>query len=235
MAFFEKEMLMQELTLLGVFAAGAATFISPCIIPLMPMFISYITGNVDGNAPKKDVIIGSIWFVLGLMSVYALLGLTATALGRFLLLNSELLRKAGGIILILLGLFHMGILKLNFFESDKRFRFSFVRNKALNAFLLGATFSFGWTPCISPVLGAILLLAAGSSTMFAGLLYMIVFSLGFSVPFIITGVFVDDIIKRLPNYDKAMKYLKIITGLLIIVMGIMVYFDYIGKILTIFD
>jgi cytochrome c-type biogenesis protein len=226
---------VEGLTLFGVFVAGFATFLSPCIIPLMPMYISYITGNTDGNAPKKEVIYGSMWFALGLMFVYGLLGLTATAIGRFLFMNSDLFRQIGGIVLILLGLFHSGLIKFNFFESDKKFTFRILKNKQLNAFLLGATFSFGWTPCISPILGSILVLAAGSNTMYTGLIYMIIFSLGFAVPFIVTGVFVDEIMKRLHLYDKSMKWIKIVTGLLIALMGVLVYFNYIGKLLTIFE
>lgn len=231
---------MNNLTMLGTFIAGIVTFLSPCIVPLMPIYISYLTGNslddVDENPKemRKTILIHSIAFLFGLMIVFSLLGLTATAIGRFLYLNARVFRQISGMVIITFGLYHTGLIKINFLNKERKMRFKVRKPKLINSTLMGMAFSFGWTPCIGPVIGAILLLAANSETLWSGVWLLVVYSIGFSIPFIITALFLNEILKR---FDKASKYvniIKVITGLIIIIVGGLIMFNYLDRIVSLF-
>jgi len=231
---------MNNLTLYGTFIAGVVTFLSPCIVPLMPIYISYLTGNslddVDEHPEemRKTILIHSIAFLFGLMVVFSLLGLTATAIGRFLYINAKLFRQLSGGIIIIFGLYHAGILKINFLNRERKVRFKARKPKLINSVLMGMAFSFGWTPCIGPVIGAILLLAANAETLWSGVWLLMVYSIGFSIPFIITALFLNEILKRFDKASKHVKVIKMITGLIIIVVGILIMFNYLDRITSLF-
>jgi len=219
-----------------VFLEGMASFLSPCILPLMPVYLSYLTGGTldeieSGDAKlRKKTIINSIGFLLGLTMVFIALGATATTLGRFLYFNSNIIRKVGGIIIIAFGLFHMGVLKINLLSKEKRLNLNIKSPRFINAVVLGMAFSFGWTPCIGPILGSVLMMAASMETYLSGVLLLTVYSLGFSLPFLLTAVFFSWILKKFDNLDKYLKTIKIISGVLLVIMGILVYTNYVYKI-----
>lgn len=216
-----------ELTIIGVFTAGFLSFLSPCIIPLIPMYVGFLAGDLDqnGNTDKKRLLINSIAFLLGLMLVYALLGATATQLGRFLNLNSRTLLKGAAVLIIFFGIFQLGLISPNFMNKNVGFRFRGKSGNIGSAFLLGMAFSFGWSPCIGPILGSVMALVASSKDLYLGFFYLIVYSIGFSIPFLITGFLVEPIMKIVERSEKGFKVIKIVTALLMICLGLMMWFD----------
>lgn len=221
-----------------VFLQGMASFLSPCILPLMPIYLSYLTGGsleeIEGGAKKKSILINSIGFLLGLSLVFTMLGATATALGKFLYFNSNIIRKFGGLIIIVFGIHHIGIINLNFLNRERRFRVKAKAPKFINSVILGMAFSFGWTPCISVFLSSVLMMAASLETYVKGMYLLMIYSLGFSVPFLITALFLNLVLQRITNLDKYLKIIKVVSGILLIIMGILVYTNKINVISSIF-
>ncbi len=229
-----------ELSLIAVFLAGVASFLSPCVVPLMPVYLSYLTGSsleeleADRGALRKTVLVQSLGFLLGLMVVFTLLGLTATALGQFLALNARVFRQASGLMLILFGLFHGGFLKSSWLNRERKFRLRAGKPRFLNSVLVGMVFSFGWTPCIGTVLAAILVVAANSLTLFSGIGLLAVYSLGFSVPFILSALFLTEVLKKMENSGRFFDILKKITGLLIALTGVLIFTNWVDRLLGFF-
>ncbi|MCT4564934.1 MAG: cytochrome c biogenesis protein CcdA [Maledivibacter sp.] len=222
-----------------VFLQGMASFLSPCILPLMPIYLTYLTGEsleeIEEGAARKSILINSIGFLLGLSIVFTILGATATAFGKFLYFNNNIIRKAGGIIVIVFGIHHLGIINLSFLNMERKFNFNAEKPKFINSILLGMAFSFGWTPCIGPILGSVLMMAAGLETYGKGIYLLIIYSLGFSIPFLITALFLNLVLQRINNLDKNLKIIKVISGILLIIMGTLLYTNNLNAISSIFS
>jgi len=224
-----------ELSLAAVFLAGTASFLSPCVVPLMPVYLSYLTGSSledleqDTRKLRKVILLQSAGFLLGLLIVFSLLGLTATALGRFLVLNSRVFKEISGLVLILFGLFHGGFLRIPWLNRERKFRITSRKPKFINSVLIGMVFSFGWTPCIGTVLGAILVVAANSVTFGEGIGLLVVYSLGFSIPFLITALFLSEILKKFENNSGFFVIIKKVTGILIILTGVLILTNWLDR------
>lgn len=224
-----------ELSLIAVFLAGAASFLSPCVVPLMPVYLSYLTGSsldeleTDTKALRKTVLIQSLGFLTGLMVVFSLLGLTATALGQFLALNAQMFRQLSGGILIVFGLFHGGFIKIPWLSRERKFRVRAGKPRFLNSVLIGMVFSFGWTPCIGTVLASILVVAANSLTLTTGLQLLVVYSLGFSIPFLITAVFLSELLKKFESSGRFFDIIKKATGALICLAGLLILTNWLDR------
>lgn len=218
---------------------GIASFLSPCILPLMPIYLTYLTGDsleeIETGKVKKSILINSIGFLLGLSLVFTVLGATATAFGRFLYFNNNIIRKIGGIVVIVFGIHHIGIINLNFLNMDRRFKFNSKKPKFINSILLGMAFSFGWTPCIGPIIGSVLMMAASLETYGKGIYLLIIYSIGFSIPFLITALFLNLVLQKITNLDKYLKIIKVVSGILLIIMGILVYTNNLNAISSIFS
>lgn len=228
-----------QITLWGVFVAGMVSFLSPCILPLMPVYLGHLTGlgfdeSEPANAVKNlaKVLYHSIAFLVGLTMVNILLGLTATALGRFLVIHGALFRQISGTILVVFGLYHSGLLKWGLIRSEKRFNVKSGAPGFLRSIVLGIVFGFGWTPCISYILGAVLVLAAGTTTLWVGVGYLLLYSLGFGVLFLISAVFMNQILSIMMKSPKHFDWLKKATGVVISILGVLIFTGWINRLLA---
>ncbi len=221
---------MSDISGLGMataFAAGTVSFLSPCVLPLVPGFVSYTAGyslhdirNPADARAKVAALAASLFFVLGFSTVFVALGASATALGQFLLQYRYEANFAGGIVVIIFGLFMAGALKLPWLEHEVRFHGTIRGNRPLAAYLVGVAFGFGWTPCIGPVLGAILTISAASATISSGIVLLSAYSLGLGIPFLATAAFTNAFLKRLKAMQRIGRPLQVAAGIIMIVMGL---------------
>jgi cytochrome c-type biogenesis protein len=207
------------------FFAGFISFISPCVLPLIPGYVSFICGttlNELDNKSKNFILKKSIFFSLGFSLVFISLGATATFIGSFLLQNSKILSILSGVIIIFFGIYLLEIIKINFLnKSFGNFNIKYSNN-LLFPFIVGVGFGFGWTPCIGPILGSILAFASMEDSIYKGILLLSLYSLGLAIPFVLSGL----LIKKLLIFSKsAKKYLmsiKKVSGIVLIVTGILI-------------
>jgi len=219
-----------DLSLLALgasFAAGLISFLSPCVLPLVPAYLSYVAGqSMLSDAHEISVrhrlaAIGlSALFVLGFSTVFIILGASATALGRWLLAHQYEANLAGGILVVVFGVVMIGFVRLPWFERDLRFRPQFRRGQPLAAFVLGLAFAFGWTPCIGPVLGTILTASAVSATAQQGVLLLAVYSLGLGLPFLMAAIFTHALAGRLKSIGRLGRSLQVGSGVVMVGMGV---------------
>lgn len=167
---------MEKLSTILVFSQGVLSFLSPCFLPLIPIYLSYITGEAVN---KRNVIINTLAFVLGFVIMFTALGAVSGTVGKFLLVNRRLINKILGLFIVFMGLFYIGIIKLDFLNREFKLDFKFKRGSVFSPFLLGVSLSLGWTPCISPILSSVLMLAASRQSSLIGAYYLFVYSLDF--------------------------------------------------------
>ncbi len=211
--------------MLGIAAAllaGAISFVSPCVLPLVPGYISYIAGRsvTTETPPSRAQVVGlSLFFVLGFSTIFILLGASATAAGQALLRWRYELNLVGGAIVILFGLFMIGAARIAALERDLRFRFEFAGGGPVGSYVLGLAFGFGWTPCIGPILGAILTASAASSTVEQGVMLLAVYSAGLGVPFLVVAGFADALAGKLRRLGRIGRRLHQAAGVVMVLMG----------------
>jgi len=210
-------------TLSIAFLAGLISFLSPCVLPLIPGYISYISGtSLEKLIEKKNnlVVIKTIFFTLGFSLVFITLGSTASLLGKFFLNNSNILRIGAGIIIIFFSLQLIGIINFKFLSKDIRiFTDQYSHNLAF-PLLVGAAFGFGWTPCIGPILGSILTLAAIEENISKSILLLSSYSLGLAIPFIISGILIDKLLFFSKNVRKYISTITKVGGAILLLTGI---------------
>jgi len=221
---------MSDISVLGIitaFAAGTVSFLSPCVLPLVPGYVSYVAGNTLPHAyheeqavQKLSALALSLCFVLGFSTVFIILGASATALGQLLVRYQYETNIAGGIIVMVFGLFMTGAIKLHWLEHDVRFHGTIRGSRPLAAYLVGLAFGLGWTPCIGPVLGAILTVSAASATVSSGIALLSAYSLGLGIPFLATAVFTNVFLKRLKAMRRIGRPLQVVAGIIMILMGL---------------
>jgi cytochrome c-type biogenesis protein len=238
-------LLLQEVSYLAAFLAGLLSFLSPCILPLVPGYISFITGiSLDDLRNKKEskdnslvrVLIGAIFFIFGFSFVFILLGASATFIGQFLQIYSVWFKRLGGIIIIIFGLHMIGIINIPFLNFQKKFQtgqnLSF--NLFITPFLIGFSFAFGWTPCIGPILAAILVYAGTQDTVVRGMTLLSVYSLGLGIPFILTALAVNQFYQISVQIKKYFKIIELIGGILLILIGFFIFSESLTIFSTIF-
>jgi cytochrome c-type biogenesis protein len=206
------------------FGAGFISFLSPCVLPLIPGYISYISGESLGDIVEKQkkIILKTVLFSLGFSLVFISFGATASFIGNILLENSNTLRIIAGIIIIIFSLQLIGILNLNFLNQEKRFQTKNYSNNLFFPVLVGAAFGFGWTPCIGPVLGSILTLAAVESSIGKGILLLSFYSLGLAIPFILSGYGISKFLAFSKNFRKNIKIVSVTGGVILLITGILI-------------
>ena len=212
-----------DTTLSIAFLAGLISFLSPCVLPLIPGYISYISGTSFDKIKQKKrnlVIIKTIFFSLGFSLVFIALGSTASLIGNFFLINSSLLRIIAGIIIIFFALQLIGIFNFNFINKDIRIFTKNYSNNMTFPLIVGAAFGFGWTPCIGPILGSILALAALEENVGKGTLLLSFYSLGLAIPFIISGVLIDKFLLFSKGFKKYLSIITKVGGAILLLTGI---------------
>ena len=208
---------------LFTFLEGIASFISPCLLPMIPIYISYFIGENEDNKNNK-AIINSIGFVLGFTSVFIILSIFASTFGSFVSKQIEYIKIFFGILIILLGLNYIGILKINFLNKTKRLKFNKENLNFFKSFIFGFLFSISWTPCIGSFLSSALLLVATHQNVFKGIILMLLYSIGLGIPFIISAILLDKLKVMFDFIKKHYNIIKLISGLVLIFMGIYMIF-----------
>jgi cytochrome c-type biogenesis protein len=223
---------MTNITIPVVFAAGLASFLSPCMLPLLPVYLGYLSGKISGGTySRRTLIKNSLYFCLGLSLVFVGMGATASSIGRFLSSYKYILTKAAGVVIIFFGLFHMGIIRPGFMYREKRFEARYKKSNWLNSLVFGAAYAFGWTPCIGPILGSVLSLAGISQSAPYGAFLLFIYSLGLSIPFIVTAAFMDFLSAKLKAVQKYSRIINIAGGIILVLLGIAIYTGWINRLL----
>ena len=210
------------LNLLIAFSAGFISFLSPCVLPLIPGYISYISGQTLDEIieDNKSVLLKTIFFSVGFSIVFISFGITASFIGRFLINYSNQLRIIAGLIIILFSLQLIGLINLKILNSEVRFFTKNYRNNLIFPVIVGMAFGFGWTPCVGPILGSILALAAIEENIGKGILLLSFYSLGLAIPFIISGVLIDKFLFFSKSFRKYMSTITKVGGAILLLTGI---------------
>ena len=216
---------------LTVFFQGLLSFFSPCVLPLIPIYIGYLSGGTgqigeDGRIhfKRSKVLFHTVFFVLGVSFAFFLLGLGFSAMGNFLKENQIWFARIGGVIVILFGLYQMGFLGKSYFLGKERrlpFKLDLLAMSPVTALVMGFTFSFAWTPCVGPALASVLLMTASAATKVTGFLYIAVYTAGFVLPFLAVGLFTTTLLEFFKSHMKVVHYTVKIGGILMIFMGIL--------------
>ena len=206
------------------FGAGFISFLSPCVLPIIPGYISYITGKKLDEIERNRgvVLLKTITFCLGFSFIFIILGIAASFIGNILIFFGKELRIAAGIIIIIFSLNLLGILNLNFLNQDKRFESGSYKDNYIFPFVVGAAFAFGWTPCIGPVLGSILALSATEATISSGIILLSFYSLGLAVPFILSGYFMTVFLQSKKGAGKYYGRITKTGGVVLLITGFLI-------------
>ncbi len=235
---------MENVSLFGAFIAGVLSFISPCVLPLIPGYLSFISGvsleemrgmpvaagggtvavssGVTADA-KRQVLITSLFFILGFSLVFVSLGASATYLGQFLMERLTIFGKIAGVLLIIFGLHTIGVFKIPFLLNEARVQANTKPASMVGAVIVGISFAFGWTPCIGPILSAILLVAAQQDSVNQGILLLSIYSLGLAIPFLLTALAINQFFVAFSKIRRHYHAIEIVSGLLMIVIGVLIF------------
>jgi len=219
-----------DVSFIAAFSAGLLTFLSPCILPLVPAYLCFISGNSleqltdpdnkDG-IDRKKVLLAGFAFVLGLSAIFIAMGAAATGLGQAIAQYKQTLAMIGGAIIIVFGLHYMGLFKIAFLNFEKRFHPDQKPAGLIGAFILGAAFGFGWTPCVGPVLSSILMVAGGMGDLSDGITLLAIFAAGLSIPFLLAAALSAQFMTFLGKFRRHLHKVEITMGLLLVVTGLL--------------
>ncbi|NJD01246.1 MAG: cytochrome c biogenesis protein CcdA [Ruminiclostridium sp.] len=221
---------MDAFSYMLTFIEGILTFISPCILPMLPVYFLYLAGTAEGDGKikplgKSRLVVNSFGFVIGFTIVFILLGATVTTLGQFLAGHRDLLRKISGVVMMLFGLHFIGILKLGFMNMEKRFEFKLNNLHLPGSILFGMVFGLGWTPCLGAFLGSALILAGNSESVLQGISLLFIYSVGLGLPFILSSILFEKARSVFKKIQAHIRIINIISGILLMAAGILVFTD----------
>lgn len=225
----DRGIIMEEINIFLAFAAGFLSFISPCVLPLYPVFLSYITGmsmdeiNQDNKALDRKAILHTVCFLIGFSSIFIMIGFTTTYISEFLVTYQNEIRQIGAILIIFFGLVIVGVLNFQFLMKDRKIHFKNRPAGYFGSVIIGMAFSLGWTPCTGPILAIVFSLAATSPNI--GMIMMVSYILGFSIPFLVLGFFIG----KLKWFRKHSQKMVKIGGWIMILVGIALFFDWMTK------
>lgn len=233
---------MNDMTIWAAFVGGLVSFASPCVLPLMPGYIGYISGitaeegeQLERRTYVMHTMLHALLFGVGFTTVFVGMGLTATSIGSFLIRSLPYLQKAAGVLLLAFGLQMTGILKLSWFYKERRFEVRQKEASVLRSFLLGMAFAFGWTPCVGPVLGAVLTMAASQGQVITGGVMLFSYSLGMGIPFLLTAFALTFSLSFASRAGRFLHYLHITAGVIMVVMGVLLLSGHFQKLATFFS
>jgi cytochrome c-type biogenesis protein len=226
-----------EVTYIGAFIAGLLSFLSPCVFPLIPSYVMYITGisyaDMQAEHPshviRQKAILHSLFFICGFTVVFVLLGASATYIGSFLSAHAIIIRKVGGVLLVLLGIHVTGLFPIKFLLGEKRVNIQHKPAGYAGSFLVGIAFAAGWTPCIGPILAAILAVAATEESVYQGIALLLLYSLGLGVPFFLSALAMNKFMAVFNRFKKFIHVFEIITGILLMVVGVLIYTNWLSR------
>ncbi|HAM35115.1 MAG TPA: cytochrome C biogenesis protein [Elusimicrobia bacterium] len=221
---------MRPVGIAAAFLAGLASFLSPCVLPLVPGYISFISGfsleELSSGTSKRDATrhaaLATVFFVMGFASVFTALGASASFVGQLLAAHMKILSKVAGGLIIVLGLHTMGLIPIQWLYYTRRADTSSVAPGLAGAFVMGLAFAFGWTPCIGPILAAILALAATQENVAQGVGLLFIYSLGLGVPFILTGLGLNAFLRFFARYKRFIRWGELTAGALLVAIGVLV-------------
>jgi cytochrome c-type biogenesis protein len=220
---------IENVSFLAAFAAGLISFLSPCVLPLVPGYISIVSGfsleqlkDQQQSALKRTLLLNSVMFIIGFSITFIAEGATATWLGQIMLSKMQLLYRIAGLIIIVFGFHLLGIFKINFLYQDKRFHNLQKPRGLLGALVLGLAFAFGWTPCIGPILAGILTIASTKQTVTEGVFLLAVYSLGLGIPFLLTSLGVNKFLAFYGRFKRHFRAVEMASGALVIVVGVLI-------------
>ena len=227
----------QEVTYIGAFIAGLLSFLSPCVFPLIPSYFMYITGisyadmlaEHPNHIIRQKSILHSLCFICGFTVVFVLLGASATYIGTFLHEHATIIRKVGGILLVLLGIHVTGILHFKFLLGEKRVSIKHKPSGYAGSFLVGIAFAAGWTPCIGPILAAILAVAATEESVYQGIILLLLYSMGLGVPFFLSALAMHRFLILFNRFKKYIRIFEVITGCLLVLVGLLIYSNWLSR------
>ena len=222
---------IQHISLFAAFGAGLLSFVSPCVLPLVPSYISYITGlslerlsdASERQRFRKTIIVNSLLFIAGFSSVFIAFGASASFIGQILIAYQDHIRRIGGLLIIIFGLYLLGVLNLNFLATEKRLHFTNRPAGFVGSFLIGVAFAAGWTPCVGPVLGTILLYASTTESLTSGVTLLASYSLGLGLPLFLTALGVDRFLSYFKQVRAYLWGVSTVSGVFLVVVGVMIY------------
>jgi cytochrome c-type biogenesis protein len=234
---------LPQTSLMAAFLAGFLSFVSPCVLPLVPSYLICITGlsleqlidSAERNRLRKSIVINALLFITGFSLVFTAFGASASLIGQFMTDQQHLIRKIGGILIVLFGLYLLGIVKLKFLTYEKRVHFRSRPAGYLGSVLIGVTFAAAWTPCVGPVLGSMLLYASTTDRFADGVTLLVFYSLGLGLPLFATAMGVDRSLVYFKQVRSYVGVISTISGVFLIVFGLIVYSDSLSLLTAFFE
>ena len=220
---------MKDISIVLAFSAGLLSFLSPCVLPLVPAYVSYLTGtainDLSRGRAKLYTLYKAIGFTLGFSIIFIVMGLSITTLGKYFDKYQDYIRIFGGLLVIVFGLHLSGLVKIKYFYYEKRLTEPGKLGSGTSSILLGMAFATGWTPCIGPILASILIYAGSMSTIYKGVLLLIAYSIGLALPFIFTALAIESFSKYFRRISRYMPLISAISGILVVGVGVIILFD----------
>ena len=220
---------MAEISYFYVVLAGLLSFLSPCVLPIVPGYLCFLAGTSldkiasgEDASKERNVFYFALSFVFGFSTVFILLGASATLLSGLIYEYLDILRVVGGIIIIIFGIHFMQIIQLPFLNRDTRYQIESYRPGIVGSYVIGLSFAFGWTPCIGPILGSVLSIAASSETVTYGIVLLMFYSAGLGIPFLLAAYAINGFMRFLSKIRNYIRAIEIFTGVLLVIFGILI-------------